>query len=169
MPEDRFLAAHARSWLSNLACAGNHTKNRIYKLFGMNSSGLNTFLPRYLTAQRPPKGFESRRACVHLTSIIPFMHDSQVFYRIQYCHCIHPSIHPFDQSINCTFFHPYIHSLVRTYQALQSYYYYLAALNKQHCVYRIALSILIRSHLVAQFGARLSYCLFTYLFIRSCI
>lgn len=118
MPEDRYLAAHARSWLSNIACIGNHTKNRIYKLFGMNSSGLNTFLPRYLTAQRPPEGFESRRACVHLASIIPFMHDSQVsLYNIvsTFIHSfINSSIHPFDHSINrtsstCTYIHSFIY------------------------------------------------------------
>ena len=85
MPEDRFLAAHARSWLAGLAALGKHTKSRAYKLFGMNSSGLNTFLPRYLTAQRPPKGFESRRACVHLASIVPFMQDAQVSESLFFC------------------------------------------------------------------------------------
>ena len=85
MPEDRFLAAHARSWLAGLAALGKHTKSRAYKLFGMNSSGLNTFLPRYLTAQRPPKGFESRRACVHLASIVPFMQDAQVPESLFFC------------------------------------------------------------------------------------
>jgi hypothetical protein len=92
MPEDRFLAAYARSWLAGLAALGKHTKSRAYKLFGMNSSGLNTFLPRYLTAQRPPKGFESRRACVHLASIVPFMQDTQVTESLSVCVC--PSICP---------------------------------------------------------------------------
>ena len=78
MPEDRYLAAYARLWLTNVTSVGNHTKNRTFKLFGMNSSGLNTFLPRYLTPQKPPKGFSSRRACIHLTSIVPYMDDAQV-------------------------------------------------------------------------------------------
>jgi hypothetical protein len=96
MPEDRFLAAYARSWLAGLAALGKHTKSRAYKLFGMNSSGLNTFLPRYLTAQRPPKGFESRRSCVHLASIVPFMQDTQVTEDVSVCIClsVRPSICP---------------------------------------------------------------------------
>jgi hypothetical protein len=89
MPEDRFLAAYARSWLAGLAALGKHTKSRAYKLFGMNSSGLNTFLPRYLTAQRPPRGFESRRACVHLASIVPFMQDAQVTESLSVRLCVY--------------------------------------------------------------------------------
>lgn len=84
MPEDRYLAAYARLWLANVTSVGKHTKTRVYKLFGMNSSGLNTFLPRYLTAQKPPRGFESRRACIHLTSIVPFMQDAQVLHCVVY-------------------------------------------------------------------------------------
>ena len=78
MPEDRYLATYARSWLQSVTSVGKHTKNRTFKLFGMNNSGLNTFLPRFLSPQKPPKGFNSRRACIHLTSIVPYMDDAQV-------------------------------------------------------------------------------------------
>jgi hypothetical protein len=56
MPEDRYLASYARHWLKSVTSVGKHTANRKFKLFGMNSSGLSTFLPRYLVAQKPPSG-----------------------------------------------------------------------------------------------------------------
>jgi len=54
MPEDRFIAPYARVWLKNVTAVNANTKHRRFKLFGMNSSGYNSFIPRYLTAQRPP-------------------------------------------------------------------------------------------------------------------
>ena len=71
--------SYARSWLKNVKSTGAHTESRNYKLFGTDSNGFNVFLCRYLTAQQPPKGYESRRACVHLISNIPFMNDAQSF------------------------------------------------------------------------------------------
>ena len=46
MPEDRFLAPYARVWLKTVANYSSHTKQRRFKLFGMNSSGYNSFIPR---------------------------------------------------------------------------------------------------------------------------
>ena len=79
LAEDRAVGAYARQWLKSIKAVGAHTKDRNYKLFGTNSSGFNVFICRYLTAQQPPKGYESRRACVHLISNIPFMNDAQSF------------------------------------------------------------------------------------------
>eukprot|EP01041_Mallomonas_annulata_P001440 gene1440-2773_t len=64
---DRFLLAHAKSWLCNLRNLGRHTQTRPYRIFGLNSDGLGVFLSRFLTPIRPPKGMLSRRACIHLT------------------------------------------------------------------------------------------------------
>lgn len=74
-----FAGAYARTWLKSVKATGAHTESRNYKLFGTNSNGYNVFLSRYLTAQQPPKGYESRRACIHLISNIPFMNDAQSF------------------------------------------------------------------------------------------
>lgn len=73
------LGAYARGWLKSVKAAGPHTESRNYKLFGTDSNGYNVFLSRFLAAQQPPKGYESRRACVHLISNIPFMNDAQSF------------------------------------------------------------------------------------------
>jgi coiled-coil and C2 domain-containing protein 2A len=77
--EDRPIGAYARGWLKSIQSIGPHTLGRNYRLFGTDSSGHNVFIPRFLTAQEPPKGYESRRACVHLISSIPFMNDVQSF------------------------------------------------------------------------------------------
>lgn len=77
--EDRAIGAYARAWLQGIQHIGVHTRERKYRLFGTNSGGYNVFIPRYLTAQEPPPGYESRRACVHLISTIPFMNDVQSF------------------------------------------------------------------------------------------
>jgi coiled-coil and C2 domain-containing protein 2A len=77
--EDRAIASYARRWLDAIKSIGPHTADRNYKLFGTSSAGLNVFICRYLTAQQPPKGFDSRRSCIHLISNIPFMNDSQSF------------------------------------------------------------------------------------------
>jgi coiled-coil and C2 domain-containing protein 2A len=77
--DDRAIGAYARAWLKGIQFLGPHTRDRKYHLFGTNSGGYNVFIPRYLTAQAPPKGYESRRACIHLVSNIPFMNDAQSF------------------------------------------------------------------------------------------
>ena len=81
IPEDRFCTNYARQWMREIASVGAHTKNRSFSLFGMRSNGLHTLIPRFLTALKPPKGFDSKRACVHLASQVPFMPDAQVDYR----------------------------------------------------------------------------------------
>lgn len=77
--DDKVYASKTRSWLNDLRSIGSHTRNRSYIIFGTNSAGLNVLICRYLCPQRPPKGFETRRSCIHLVSIIPFMKDSQSF------------------------------------------------------------------------------------------
>ena len=79
MSEDRGIGIYARAWLKSIQSIGPHTQNRNYRLFGTNSSGYSVFIPRFLTAQQPPPGYDSRRACVHLISSIPFMNDIQSF------------------------------------------------------------------------------------------
>jgi len=79
IPDDRAIASYARRWLQNIQEIGSHTQDRMYKLFGTNSAGLNVFLCRFLTPQAPPEGYMSRRACIHLISNIPFMNDAQSF------------------------------------------------------------------------------------------
>jgi hypothetical protein len=77
--DDRMIAIHASKWLESLREVNEMTRNRPYKLFGMNSSGYQVFICRYLTSQLPPPGYHSRRACLHLVSMIPFVKDIQSF------------------------------------------------------------------------------------------
>jgi hypothetical protein len=77
--DDRYLVHYTRMWMDSIRAIGPHTKDRPYKLFGTNSSGLNALVCRYLTPQKPPAGFESRRAVLHLASMMPFMKDAQSF------------------------------------------------------------------------------------------
>jgi len=77
--EDRDMSLYARKWLRDVKALNQVTARREYKLFGTDSKGCNVFVGRYLTSQRPPTGFESRRSCVHLVSSIPFMKDGQSF------------------------------------------------------------------------------------------
>ena len=77
--EDRTIASYARGWLSAVKEIGPHTEQRNYLLFGTNSNGQNVLICRYLTPLRPPMGFETRRGCVHLVAMIPFMKDAQSF------------------------------------------------------------------------------------------
>jgi hypothetical protein len=80
MPEDRFVASYARIWLKNVAATNANTKQRKFRIFGMNSGGYNTFISRFLTPQRPPSdGFNSMRGCIHLCAAVPFMPDAQAF------------------------------------------------------------------------------------------
>lgn len=74
-----YLVHYTRQWQESIHAIGPHTKDRVYKLFCANSSGLNVFVCRYLTPQQPPPGFESRRAILHLASMMPFMKDAQSF------------------------------------------------------------------------------------------
>jgi coiled-coil and C2 domain-containing protein 2A len=77
--DDRAIAIYALKWLENIKELNEHTAQRPYKLFAVNSSGLQVFLSRYLTAQAPPDGYTSRRAVLHLVSMIPFVKDIQSF------------------------------------------------------------------------------------------
>lgn len=77
--EDRSYAYYAQSWLKDLRGISNHTKDRPYSIFAMNNKGFKVLICRYLTAQRPPDGYESRRACINLVTLIPFMVDSSLF------------------------------------------------------------------------------------------
>lgn len=80
--EDRDISLYARKWLLGVRALNHVTAHRQYKLFGADSQGCHVFVGRYLTPQRPPAGFESRRSCVHLVSSIPFMKDGQSFVGI---------------------------------------------------------------------------------------
>lgn len=75
--QDRFLVSYAHKWLSQLK-SKTLTEKRDYKLFGSSSDGYKTFICRYLTPQEPPMGISTRRGCLHLASLIPFMPDAQV-------------------------------------------------------------------------------------------
>jgi hypothetical protein len=78
-PPDRPLVTYAQLWLQTIRDLGAHTKRRRYMLFGSNSDGLSVLLCRYLKPLPPPPGVTSRRACVHIVSLIPFIPDSQAF------------------------------------------------------------------------------------------
>ena len=77
--QDRVYGAYAKAWLKDLSHYALYTKNRKYKVFAPNSSGLYTLVSRYLCPHKPPKGFESRRGCSHFVSVIPFMSESTTF------------------------------------------------------------------------------------------
>lgn len=83
LPQDQFLLAYSQIWLDKL---NNKVKNsstrmeaRKFRVMVLNSEGYNVFLPRFLTPQSPPSGFSSRRACLHLVSILPFLSDTLLF------------------------------------------------------------------------------------------
>lgn len=78
-PPDRPLVTYAQLWLQTIRDLGPHTKKRRYMLFGSNSDGLSVLLCRYLKPLPPPPGILSRRACIHLVSLLPFIPDSQAF------------------------------------------------------------------------------------------
>jgi coiled-coil and C2 domain-containing protein 2A len=78
-PPDRPLVTYAQLWLQTIRDLGNHTRKRRYMLFGSNSDGLSVLLCRYLKPLQPPPGVVSRRACIHLVSLLPFIPDSQAF------------------------------------------------------------------------------------------
>ena len=78
-PEDKPFAGAARSWLRSVHSVSKYTKERPFKLFGANTRGFSVLLCRYLVPMRPPQGFSSRRACIHLVSLLPFMADAQSF------------------------------------------------------------------------------------------
>lgn len=79
IPQDKIHISYAKRWLDRLKHYGDHVLNRSYLLFATNSSGQEVFIPRYLIPQRPPPGFYSRRACIHLTTLIPFLRDNLSF------------------------------------------------------------------------------------------
>jgi coiled-coil and C2 domain-containing protein 2A len=78
-PPDRPLVTYAQLWLQTIRDLGAHTKRRRYMLFGSNSDGLSVLICRYLKPLEPPPGVTTRRACVHIVSLIPFIPDSQAF------------------------------------------------------------------------------------------
>ena len=80
-PDDRPFASAAKAWLRAAHGVSKYTKERPYRLFGCSTRGLNTLICRFLVPMRPPQGFETRRACVHLLTLLPFMTDSQAFGR----------------------------------------------------------------------------------------
>lgn len=79
IPIDRFLASYAQVWLEDIRAVGENTRNRPYKIFGFNSDGLGTFISRYLTAMQPPPTLNTRRGCLHLVNMVPFLSDAQLF------------------------------------------------------------------------------------------
>ena len=78
-PPDRPLVSYVQGWVKSLRSKGLHTKNRKFQCFGTNSDGLSVLVCRYLKAQKPPPGFATRRAVIHLVSLIPFIQDAQAF------------------------------------------------------------------------------------------
>jgi hypothetical protein len=79
IPQDRVHVPYARWWLNSLKSYGGSILSRSFKIMATNSSGQDVLLCRYLTPQRPPTGFNSRRSCIHLVSMIPFLTDSLSF------------------------------------------------------------------------------------------
>ena len=78
-PSDRFLVSYAHTWLSQLRNSNKAWAKRVYNIFGFNSDGYKVLSCRYLTPQEPPLDISTRRGCLHLTSMIPFMPDAQAF------------------------------------------------------------------------------------------
>lgn len=78
-PADRPLVPYAQAWMKSLREYSEFTKNRKYMIFGTNSEGLSVLVCRYLRPQTPPVNMTSRRSCLHLVSMIPFLEDSKVF------------------------------------------------------------------------------------------
>ena len=83
--QDRPFGQYAASWIQEIQNYSQHTKNRRFKVFAMNSEGQHTLLCRYLTPQRPPEGFHSTRAAIQLVSQLPFIEDAQTFDQSQDC------------------------------------------------------------------------------------
>lgn len=78
-PPDRPLVSYTQMWLQTIKDIGPHTKKRRYMLFGSNSDGLSVLICRYLKPLMPPPGVSTRRACIHIVSLLPFIPDSQAF------------------------------------------------------------------------------------------
>lgn len=75
---DKFMATHAQRFVSDLVKV-DALKHRDFTLFGTNSEGYKVLICRYLTPLQPPEHIISRRAAIHLVSMIPFMPDSEAF------------------------------------------------------------------------------------------
>jgi hypothetical protein len=75
---EKFMATHAQRFISDLV-RKDSLKHRTYSLFGTNSEGYKVLICRYLTPIEPPSHIKSRRAAIHLVSMIPFMPDAQAF------------------------------------------------------------------------------------------
>jgi len=79
LPEDKFLVDYSLAWLRDVRATSNHTKSRVYRVFGVNSDGLGVFIPRFLKAIRPPSTLATRRGCLHLMSLLPPLTDSETY------------------------------------------------------------------------------------------
>merc|ERR1719473_938897 len=77
--QDRPLAGYAHKFLHDLRSQGSYTANRSYMIFAPDSSGQNVFIPRYLSAMKPPMEIDTVRACIHLVSQLPFASDVHAF------------------------------------------------------------------------------------------
>ncbi len=77
--QDRPLAGYAHRFLQELRSQGSHTASRPYMLFAPDSSGQYVFIPRYLSAMKPPMQVDTVRACIHLVSQVPFASDVHTF------------------------------------------------------------------------------------------
>jgi hypothetical protein len=77
--EDVQYASYAVSWLKSLKNYRSYTDTRHYQVFASNSKGEGVLIPRYLCAQKPPMGFNTRRQCIQFVSRVPFMSDAQAF------------------------------------------------------------------------------------------
>jgi len=76
LPMDRRVAAYAQKWLKDVRAVNAATKMRAFRAFAQNSDGIDVLICHYLTPMKPPQGYYSRRALIHLVSLVPFMSDA---------------------------------------------------------------------------------------------
>ena len=82
-PLARILPQGAIDCSVSIGCLHNYIKMYLFRfismlVFFLISEGLGVFIPRFLTAIKPPQEMYNRRACIHLVSMIPFLSDIQV-------------------------------------------------------------------------------------------
>lgn len=79
-PPDLPFLSYYRHWAEALAARGDPVAKRSFNIFGTNSDGLSVLVSRYLKPHAPPAMCQnSRRSCLQLVSMLPFIPDSQSF------------------------------------------------------------------------------------------
>lgn len=79
IPDDRYMVSYAKDWTEHLRTLHPWMEDRDLEIFVSTSTGYRAHVCRYLTPQQPPPGYDTRRACLHLVSLIPFLEDAHAF------------------------------------------------------------------------------------------